>query len=276
MKKFCLILILVFCLTATANQSGFKPILGRQISWGNSLSIGVVGCWPMYEGGGNIVMDLSGNNNTGTFVNDAHFIVGKFGSAVDFDGAGDHITCGSGPSLDGMAGLTISVVFKTVSQADINEDTLVSNYSANGPYLLRYDSNNNQIDFFVGDGGSQTVATNDVSVEDGLWHHVIGVYDGVNVIVYLDGVKLANEGSFSGVVGVIGTDTEIGRSPHNASDYFTGIIDNAMMWNRGLSSFETTQLYINPFAMLEQVPIWMYKTTAPPAVGGQVIIVNMN
>ena len=45
-----------------------KPNLGIPINWGNPLANGLVGYWPMLEGTGNTVQDLSGNGNDGNLL----------------------------------------------------------------------------------------------------------------------------------------------------------------------------------------------------------------
>ena len=48
----------------------------------------VMGIWLFDDGGGNIAMDSSGNNNHGTIVNAPIWVDGRFGGALGFDGVG--------------------------------------------------------------------------------------------------------------------------------------------------------------------------------------------
>jgi len=54
----------------------------------------IVGDWPMNSLGGRI-FDRSGNDHTGTLVGDTHWVLGKFGPALRFDGTSDYVIFGN-------------------------------------------------------------------------------------------------------------------------------------------------------------------------------------
>ncbi|MFB0523909.1 MAG: hypothetical protein ACETVZ_00085, partial [Phycisphaerae bacterium] len=63
-----------------------KPIRAIQLNKSHPFARGLIGYWIMNEGGGSKVFDLSGNDNTGTFVGNTAWAAGKFGSCLSFDG----------------------------------------------------------------------------------------------------------------------------------------------------------------------------------------------
>jgi hypothetical protein len=52
--------------------------------------------------------DSSRNNNHGTVVGNPQWVAGKFAEALEFDGNGDQVECGNGPSLNITGPITIS------------------------------------------------------------------------------------------------------------------------------------------------------------------------
>jgi len=57
--------------------------------------VGPVGYWPFDEGSGETANDLSGNGNHGTLVAGPKWVNGRFGGALEFDGADDQVDLGS-------------------------------------------------------------------------------------------------------------------------------------------------------------------------------------
>ena len=69
-----------------------KPILGAPINKVVARRLGLVGLWWMNQGGGNLILDSSGNRSTGTAVGTPAWIVGEFGKALAFNGTTDYYT----------------------------------------------------------------------------------------------------------------------------------------------------------------------------------------
>ena len=61
----------------------------------NSASADLVGHWRFDEGSGTIASDSSGNGNNGTLVAGPTWVNGRFGGALEFDGADDRVDLGS-------------------------------------------------------------------------------------------------------------------------------------------------------------------------------------
>ena len=91
--------------------------------------------------------------------------------------------------------------------------------------------------------GTTNVQANVASsaVLDNQWHHLVGVYDGAHVMLYLDGV-LKNSPALTGNINVTTIPVQIGRY-NSPSRFFTGSVDEVAIWNRVLSANEITQLY---------------------------------
>ena len=78
-------------------------------------------------------------------------------------------------------------------------------------------------------------------MNDGEWHYVVGVRDGSNLHMYVDGV-LENTGSISD--SDYSNNSPITIGAYNSGDYyFSGSIDDVRIYNRALSEGEVKALY---------------------------------
>ena len=74
-------------------------------------------------------------------------------------------------------------------------------------------------------------------LETGKWQHLAGVYDGANVLIYVDGVLVGSEPQ----TGTILSNTEpllVGRRALNDERYFKGLIDEVRVYDGALSQSE--------------------------------------
>ena len=221
-----------------------KPPLGSLPNYGHRLCP-ESGLWLMNEGSGNTVQDLSGNGNTGTLQADTHFVPGKFGSALDFDGTGDYVTIAlHEPPYK-------SVVVWAYLVNDTAEQQIFS-WTTGGGVVCRAGIG---IDPVHGLGGVIYTGFN-ANYEGRItafvsgWHQIALTWDGLDndtIAVYLDGVPLPSVQQLLGLSGTNGT--AIGSDPAGG-DPFTGIVDHAYAYNRILSASEITLLYREPFCMV--------------------------
>jgi len=107
-------------------------------------------------------------------------------------------------------------------------------------YCLRASSNNLVLSYFDVSSGESSISFSESLVNDNLWHHIVGTYNGSDAVLYLDG-----------------NDLEITPSPNDASGplaevrnfiigrLFNGSIDDVMVYNRSLSQEEIQLIYAN-------------------------------
>jgi len=228
-----------------------KPLLGQQINRGHPLARGLVGCWLFNEGSGNKVFDLSGYGNTGTLVADTHFVPGKFGSALEFDGTGDYIQVPDNSSLSFTnETFSISLWFKSSSSVDMaflykgsdaNNREYFYNLSAIGAVRIR---------IFDNDNSYQTTTAEDKDYADGDWHHTVAVADGSNLYIYVDNA-LKDSDAITVSMADLGSDFYIGEYG-GGSSYYNGYLDAVMIFNKALTQNEIDWLYREPFCMFKQ------------------------
>jgi len=80
------------------------------------------------------------------------------------------------------------------------------------------------------------------SVNDGLWHHLVAVYDGTKKYIYIDGTLDVSVA----VTGTLAQDTypvRIGENAQATGRYFNGSIDEVALFNHALSADQIGNLY---------------------------------
>lgn len=194
---------------------------------------------PFNEGSGSTVYDRSGNGNAGA-VNGAAWVDGRFGKALQFSG-GQTVTLVESATLKTGAQLTVT--------AWIQGSTIPSNYvtiiQKDGTGLRNYGLFITGADQPADQGKvlfSLTSATpgdwhgpvSSVGVIDGNWHHIAGVYNGIDMKIFIDGVEHGSQ-----AVGVTPADTAAGVSIGGG---FTGSIDEVRLYHRALGSAEIAEL----------------------------------
>ena len=234
-----------------------KPLLGYRIDPFHPLAKGLVACYLMNEKGDIKIRDLTGKGNTGTFVNDTHWVAGPNGPAVDFDGTNDYINLGNFLGA-GISLFTVALWFRP--DVLTGRNVLINQWGDSGDRVFIFEygtAGDGQVEFTVSSTGAsffrsfETVA----SVTESTEYNVVGVIDGTNVLLYVDG-KLRNLGAafnqtlFNETVEPI----KIGEiSTGGASADYNGIIDKCYIWvNRVLSASEVAQLYLEPYAFIER------------------------
>jgi len=167
---------------------------------------GLAGLWHMDEGAGTVVADSSGNANNGVLSGARWDVLDggqwdgrpdmKFstGSALIFDGADDFVNCGRSSTLNLRSAITIEawiyptgwgenpqngygrIVDKTTFVLFLNKGTVQPRR-----YNLVFGLRINGIMYYG------NTPTNSITLN--AWHHIVAVYDSVQMRVYINGVS---------------------------------------------------------------------------------------
>jgi len=219
-KSTCLI-SLIFVLNITVNTSA-----------------DLVAYWTFDEGSGNAVYDTSGNDNNGTIYG-ATWGVGKYGTALQFNGQDNYVEVPSSDSLEIDNNVTIAAWINWIDAGDTWLGIL-ANGQQNGPwenYGLFINRSSRFLYFTLSlDGGHVTQQTpNDITVPNE-WVHVCASWDGSTARIYVNG-RMELEMVQSGTLVPPGLPLRIGHrngSPH----YFNGTIDEVRIYNHALEEAE--------------------------------------
>ena len=141
-----------------------------------------------------------------------------------------------GPDINAgvQYGITMACWAK-VSAFDVSGARLVEK---DGFSLARY-STTNQIKFVLKNMPSEGIS-GDISVNDGQWHHIAGVYDGSTMRLYIDGL-LDRSAPAAGIFPVSTAPLTIGAN-NTGGAMFKGAIDDVRIYGYGMSDAEVAAL----------------------------------
>jgi len=215
---------------------------------GGCITNGLVDYWAMEEGSGQYAYDGSGNNNNGRLgtgvnpdVSDPTRTTGKVGGALSFDGVNDYVTASDSSSLTLGGEITVEAwVYPKSFLTHISNQHRIFNkmvFPNAGWYF--YALNSGQLLFNTYDGTIHA-AQGPSNLSTGQWYHIVGVSDGTNNRVYINGV--------SGTPVSSGTLTNstfyLSINGFGTQDYsFDGLIDEVRIYNRALSAEEIRYHY---------------------------------
>ena len=202
-----------------------------------AITDGLVSYWSFNKDSvtGKTVKDLVGAND-GTMDGNVEVVDGKVGEALKFSGG--HVDCGADKSLTDIGDqITLEAWIKPEKPgwaifAGISR-------SGNNSYVIAW-SDQTRVDFNLWNGALETWPFHSVAQLDvGKWHHIAGVYDSSEAIIYING-EVDNEKKFEGVLKHNGENFWMGARKSDGLPYH-GILDELRLYNRGLSQAEIEQ-----------------------------------
>jgi len=212
--------------------------------WYVDANEALISYWEFDEGQGSIAYDSAGGNNG--IVYGAVRTTGKINGALEFDGYGDYVDCGSHPSLD-VTELTWALWIKRAETTYTDERALISNegggQNTQGTYALQIDTGEDyqdKIQFLRHGDHVELSPLSNTAIQDMDWHHIAVTRDDSSIVViYIDGLQdafgyCAERTAF--------TKTVIGTGRTGYSDFY-GKIDDVRIYNTALSAEHIWLLY---------------------------------
>jgi hypothetical protein len=191
-----------------------------------------------YPGSGTTWTDLSGNGNTGTLVNGVGYSGDNLGSLV-FDGVNDYGTLGSTTILNsGLTSSSFSSWWKYLGQGSGSDKRGFVLESASFHYSLLVNTNGT-LGVHINTTNNSTQFVPGFSPTIGRWYYSSVVWDGINLIVYIDGVEVGRR-SQSGT-SLIVENLRIGTYRDNNNRWWLGNISQVSIYNRALTEQEIQQ-----------------------------------
>jgi hypothetical protein len=209
----------------------------------------LVGWWKLDEGTGLTAVDWSGHGHHGTFQGDPQWVTGYDGGAVEFDGD-DYID----------TGYTENLATWTITCWVISPEA-PANGAASGPLHREqnYQLNWNHPDATYRGAAAMNVgdtwyAASFMPLNANEWYHLAATYDGNELRAYRNGVLITTNSSPSGDPSPESNSLKLGRHAA-AALFFTGIVDDARVYNRALTAEEIKQVIMgDPYAALNPKP----------------------
>ncbi len=200
---------------------------------------GLVAYFP-FNGNAN---DESGNSYNG-IVHSATLVSDRFGSvgnAYRFNGSNSYIEAQNTQNLNFTSG-GFTIVGWCKYTANNMDNAILGKHKwgqGNGDYII--ESFENKLCFFLQQNDpvqGARLTTNEL-YNDGQWHFIAGVYNGVTQTLFVDGtIKKSKNAVYEG-----SNNENIRIGAVNGGSYFNGDIDDIRIYNRPLSETELIQLY---------------------------------
>jgi len=189
------------------------------------------------EGTGTTAVDWSGSGNHGILIGEPRWVPGYDGGALEFGGE-NYVDTGY---TENLTTWTIACWVKS-PQAP-------SSGAASGPV---HREQNYQFNWNHGNDTFRAAAAINV---DGTWHaasyaplqanrwyHLAATFDGSALAAYRDGVLITTNVAATGTPNSESNSLKLGRHAANASQFFTGTVDEARVYNRALTAEEIQQI----------------------------------
>lgn len=197
----------------------------------------ITGMWLFDEGKGGTATDSSGNGNDGE-IHGAKWVDGKFGKALEFDGASNWVEVPHSNTVGFKAGVsfTITCYFKGTRVAGALVGKNYEDTSQVLPwYLLWNGGANNKVSLYLRDSASTSFPCHGTSeIGDDKWHFVVGRADASagKASIWIDG-KMETEIDFNKKDGY-GTGDGVFHIGRHYDRYTEGIIDEVALFNVAL------------------------------------------
>jgi hypothetical protein len=188
--------------------------------------------------------DYSGLNNHGT-VNGAVPAANRFGNvncAYSFNGTSHNIRVPNSTSLNFTDAISVSFWMNASELYSSRESYPISHGNWENRWKVSIIPDK-KIRWTIKTNSGVKDLDSQVRVSTNNWYHVVGLYDGTNIELYING-NLDARSSFTGTLLTTSIDLMIGQVLPNVTEYnFKGVLDDIAIYDYALSLEEITELY---------------------------------
>jgi len=196
--------------------------------------------WKFDETAGRVVSDASGRANHGVLQGNPRWgpDAGIISGAMEFDGGRGYVDCGDKPDFDLAHTISVTAWIK-VDVFDKRHQTII----AKGDRTWRlYRLQETDALAFACAPKYKCLVQGTVSVNDGLWHHIVGTYDGRAISLYVDG-KLDRRKSARGAIPTDDKPVCIGENVEYGERVWNGLIDDVRIYDTALLDSQIKAMY---------------------------------
>ena len=186
------------------------------------------------------VKDLSGNNNHGTLENGATIVTGPNATkVVSLDGDNDHVNIGNPPTLN-LTSTTATVSLWTKNDiTPVAGDSQMSKAESIRVYYPSASTTN--VKFRINSSDTADIPAGQFNALN--WNHLVGVYDGAKIRLFLNKVEVANN-NLTTPISSTAENMFVGKASGAATNgTIDGQIDEFGVWDRALSTKEIEDLF---------------------------------
>jgi beta-galactosidase len=202
--------------------------------------------------------DLTSYRNDGALMGRPEIVEGKFGKALAFSGYDDFVEIPDEEILD-----------ITGNELTLEAWVYPRGWKGNNPFITKGDhqfalqqKSEDMLEFFIYDKDWVVVHAPVPKNWDFHWHHLVGVYDGSTLKLYVDG-KLKGIKKHTGKIAHCPYSINIGRNSEKNREHFQGrlcnaIIDNVRIYDRVLSKKEILKsMRDSPERQIDGAVLWL-------------------
>lgn len=246
-------------LTGDVIREHYYAGLGKTGYYHSVVSDGAVAYWRLGEASGTTAAEEL-NSITGTYTGSP--TLGETGAlgndadtAVTFDGSTQYVSTGSSAALPvaNTAAITVAAWMKWTATGTVKTALAIRATGANTDSAIIIANFASAGDICVYHNTGQYVNVTGLGLNDGAWHHVVGVITTTTTSVYVDG-ELKGSGSTTRSSATDACSAYIGAD-YNGSylQHFPGTIDDVTVWDVALTESQIRDHYIEALLAPETV-----------------------
>ncbi len=234
----------VIAFDAAGNLSPASAEVGVMTAAQPPPPTGLIAAYGFSQGSGATLSDSSGNGRVGTLVGGPSWGAGRNGGGLSFNGGGAYVTMVDVNALDGLTRLTVSAWIRTTASGEkhIVDKSGCDGAASGGPFELGtsffVEGKATFIVYRAGAGNTFEKVDSTTTVTDGAWHHIAGVYDGSNVLIYVDGALRGTTPAAGITLPATGNALELGGRCNGNAYPWNGSVDDVRLYSRALSAAE--------------------------------------
>jgi hypothetical protein len=192
------------------------------------------------EGEGETAKDRSGNGNDGQLQGNVQWVDGQHGKAVYFsdDAAANMVVVADDNTLDITGSMTIAMWVNIESIGPDGSNSLITKADTYMIHTSNWGGRGIEQELLLWPFDQwQTTASTPIQINE--WRHVTGVYNGSDIIMYIDG-ELMGQRARAGAIASTNSDLVIGRDSRACCNArrTAQTLDEIMIFSRALSERE--------------------------------------
>ena len=210
------------------------------------LAEGLVVYFTFENVSGKTITDDSGNGLDADIIANTKIVDGKYGKAIFIEKEGpDCVNVPASADLKITGEITMAAwIYQEAWNTNAQWfDKNCHNGGEHNSYGIGAFNNGATFNMFLGTGNARPTLNQAHNMDTKTWHHVVGIYDGSAMKVYVDGEVAAEQAQKIDFQGTNDQDLRIGCSKDRPQYTFeNGSIDEAAVWRRALSEDEIQEI----------------------------------
>jgi hypothetical protein len=191
--------------------------------------------------------------NTGTLVGSPAFSPGQVGLAFNFNGSSQFVRVPDAPNLHLTNAVTVEAWVYPTAYNTVQTAAVLSKFDAAGgiyqaSWNLFINTDGRGVFLISTNGANPTATVYSTNIcPTNTWTHLAATYDGANLLIYLNGSpqgSVQTSGALFPGTDDVGIGAKVGGVANGAvQSLFFGLVDEATLYSRALSSNEISAIY---------------------------------